>query len=471
MNSVSKINGLSSRSRKTILLYGLLVLFLFIFGTIRTMAQSEGDPAKEELSAEEINDSMEKVREEIKQVQGKIDNYAAEVKAQQKKAKTLNTELSIYKNNISKNELEIEQTKLKIKETELEAEDTQKKIEEGERKIGKNREILKNSVKLLYIYEQDSIFEVLITKDNISDFFNEIDAMEYVKDEIYKTIVSLKEEKEGLISKETELEDAQTQQQELIVVRDRQNDRLEELKGQKTELLGITKGEEKKFQQILEENKNILPSLKAKLHDLQSMGKKIVFDDAVSAAKYASSVTGVRVPYILGVFKVETNWGSNLGTGNWNDDMYLCYVRLSKIYKTKKASYIKRAEDGKNAFFKITSELGMDPDSVKVSKEPPVGCGGAMGPAQFIPTTWIAYSERVSEVTGNYPASPWDLKDALVAMAIKLLDVPGVVDGDYNSEHKAAAMYNGGGNWRGYYPQKYADEVMLYADLYSKEAY
>lgn len=435
------------------------------------MAQSEEDPVKEELNAEEINDSMEKVREEIKQVQEKIDNYAAEVKAQQKKAKTLNTELSIYKNNISKNELEIEQTKLKIKETELEAEDTQKKIEEGEKKIGKNREILKNSIKLLYIYEQDSMFEVLITKDNISDFFNEIDAMGYVKDEIYETIVSLKEEKDGLILKEVELEDAQVQQQELINVKDQQNNRLEELKKQKDELLVFTKGEEKKFQQILEENKNILPSLKSKLHDLQSLGNKIKFEDAFSAAKYVGSVTGVRPAYLLGILKVESDLGINTGSGNWNDDMYQCYLRISKIAKTaaRKKYYIKRAEDEKSAYLSIVSRLNIDPDSVKVSREPTYGCGGAMGPAQFIPTTWLSYEERISNFTGHYPANPWNLTDAIAAMAIKVSDVSGVTNKNYDAEYDAAGRYLGGANWRGKGLSFYPDRVMLYADLYEEE--
>ncbi len=472
INSVFKMSGLLSRSRKTILLYGFIVLSIFLFGTIKTIAQSEEDAVEESLNVEEINDSVEKVREEIKQVQEKIDSYAAEVKAQQKKAKTLNGELNIYKNNIYKNELEVEETKLKIKETELEAKETQKKIQEGEKRIEKNREILKNSVKFLYMYEQDSMFEVLITKNNISEFFNEIDAMESVKDGIFETIVNLKEEKEGLITKEIDLEDAQVQQQELIRVKDQQNERLEELKKQKDELLTFTKGEEKKFQQVLEENKNILPSLKAKLHDLQSLGNKIKFEDAFSAAKYVGSVTGVRPAYLLGILKVESDLGVNTGSGNWNDDMYQCYLRISKNYaKTaeRKKYYIKRAEDEKGAYMSIVNRLNIDPDSVKVSREPSYGCGGAMGAAQFIPTTWLAYEERISSFTGHYPANPWDLTDAIAAMAIKVSDVSGVTSKNYDAEYDAAGRYLGGANWKrkglGFYP----DRVMLYANLYEEE--
>ena len=474
MTEENKSNIFQAISRQAFLLCGLFVVLLFFFcfpNAIKSLAESQDDSGQLKSSVEEINNSMQKVREEIKQVQEKIDGYAAEIKDLKSKARTLNRELSIYKSNIYKNELEIKETKLKIEETELEVEETSNKIKEGEKRIEKNRELLKNSMKLLYMYEQDSMFEILMTTDNISDFFNEINAMESVKNKIFKTIVDLRNEKDSLVLKEEELEERQVQQQELIQMRAQQNESLEGLKQQKNELLEFTRGEEKKFQQILEENKSILPSLKAKLYELQSLGNKIKFEDAFLAAKYIGSITGVRPAYLLGILKVESDLGINTGSGNWNDDMYQCYLRISKIAKTaaRKKYYINRAESEKNAYFSIVNRLNIEPDSVKVSREPSYGCGGAMGPAQFIPTTWLAYEERISNITGHYPPNPWDLTDAIAAMAVKVSDVPGVTSGDYNAEYDAARRYLGGGNWRSKGLNFYPDRVMLYADLYERE--
>ena len=102
--------------------------------------------------------------------------------------------------------------------------------------------------------------------------------------------------------------------------------------------------------------------------------------------------------------------------------MVKCYLRLSQIAKTadRKAHFIKRSEDEKNAFISITSALGLNPDSLKVSKEPSYGCGGAMGPAQFIPTTWLGYQAEVARITGHNPVNPWNFQDAFTASAIKL---------------------------------------------------
>ena len=144
-------------------------------------------------------------------------------------------------------------------------------------------------------------------------------------------------------------------------------------------------------------------------------------------------------------------------------------MRLSKIYSYREAHYIKRAEDEKRAFYSIIDKLGLDPNSVKVSREPTYGCGGAMGPAQFIPTTWVAYEQRISDVIGHYPPNPWNLADAMAAMAVKVSDIPGVVGGNYKAEYEAAGRYLGGRNWRSKNLFFYPNQVMLFADLYEED--
>lgn len=476
MKNSLKIHLSIYENRKTLLLCGFL--FVLLFGTVYSgikIFAAENDSSTQQPSQaeiEEINASMDEVRSQIKDVQSKINNYTKEIKAQQKKARSLKTEMVIYENNISKNQLEIKQTKLRMEEIELTIEDLNNKMIESEKRIIQNRVTLREYIKLLYSYDQDSMFEVMLTRDNISDFFNELNASKSMENKIMATISALRKEKEDMEVQEGQLEDEQSQHENLIGIRQQQNDNLGEMKKQKEELLEVTKGEEKKFQQILDENKNVLPSLKAKLHDLQIMGSKIKFADAFAAAKYIGKRIGVRPAFLLGILKVESDMGVNVGTGNWNDDMYQCYLRLSKIAKTasRKKYYIKRAEDEKDAYFEIVNKLGIDPNSVSVSREPNYGCGGAMGPAQFIPTTWLAHEDEIGDITGHYPPNPWDLTDAMAAMATKLSKIPGVTSGDYNAEYEAAGQYLGGSGWRKKGLSFYPDRVMLYADLYANEA-
>ncbi len=460
-------NNFLLNNRKAILLSGLFLFVLFFAFPSSKIISSENNT--EEINVEENQKKIDQIKEEIRQVQSEVDKYDLEIKTKQKEVRTLKSEVSIYKSRIYKNELEVKETKLMTEETKLEIEETENKIEESGIKIEKGRILLKDFVQLLYSYEQDSILEMLITRENLSDFFNEVDAVESVKDEIFETIVNLRNEKEKAGLQKEELEKQNEEHHQLIQVRTDQNSSLDDLKKQKNELLEITRGEEKKFQQIMDENKNILPSLRAQLYDLQSLGQKIEVDDAFSAAKLIGSKIGVRPAFLLGILKVESDLGKNTGSGNWKDDMYGCYMRLSNIYLSRKAYYVKRANTEKDAFFSIVGRLNLDPMSVKVSKEPTYGCGGAMGPAQFIPSTWLAYESRVSGILGHYPPDPWNLTDAMTAMAVKVSDIPGVIGGNRDSEYEAAGRYLGGTNWKtkglSFYPKK----VMLFAELYEEE--
>ena len=94
-------------------------------------------------------------------------------------------------------------------------------------------------------------------------------------------------------------------------------------------------------------------------------------------------------------------------------------------------------------FLKIIKELnekkglGLDPFETLVSCPMSFGWGGAMGPAQFIPSTWfLHYKERVEKFTGNV-ADPWDFRDASLAAALYLKD--GIKK--YGSEGKAIQTY------------------------------
>src|SRR5438876_208633 len=50
------------------------------------------------------------------------------------------------------------------------------------------------------------------------------------------------------------------------------------------------------------------------------------------------------------------------------------------------------------------------------------GYGGAMGPAQFIPSTWKLLANRIKDALG-YEGNPWVPRDAFMASALFLSDL------------------------------------------------
>ena len=120
-----------------------------------------------------------------------------------------------------------------------------------------------------------------------------------------------------------------------------------------------------------------------------------------------------------------------------------------------------------NDFITITTELGRDPFQTPVSCPIPSigGYGGAMGPAQFIPTTWMGYRDRLRVIKGS-PGDPWNIYDAFLAAGLYLGDF-GAVSQTYNGEWRAAMIYFSGSTNIRY--RFYGDSVMGLATRYQKD--
>ena len=121
-----------------------------------------------------------------------------------------------------------------------------------------------------------------------------------------------------------------------------------------------------------------------------------------------------------------------------------------------------------------------------------------MGPAQFIPSTWICYGGYINTTTGkcnqnadrswvgpweyradkdrvrillgkNSPSNPWEPKDAFMASAL-LMKENGANKGTRAAERLAALRYLAG--WTNASKREYAfygDDVMDLADKYQKQ--
>ena len=91
-----------------------------------------------------------------------------------------------------------------------------------------------------------------------------------------------------------------------------------------------------------------------------------------------------------------------------------------------------------------------------------------MGPAQFMPTTWLLYKAAIARATGHNPPSPWDPKDAFMGAALLLKD-NGARAGDYKSEWTSAMKYLAGANWKKAAYRFYGDDVMAIAVKYQEQ--
>jgi len=196
--------------------------------------------------------------------------------------------------------------------------------------------------------------------------------------------------------------------------------------------------------------------IKNKEFELLQVSENFTFGQIYDIAKYVEKTTGVRAAFLLAISqeelaleKTDLCYLTNFDTGEG--------VRASD--GVEKAKVMKPDRDIKD-FLDIARELGLDPKKMLVTCPMSFGWGGAMGPADFISSTWMRYKNKVEKITGK-AASPFDIKDAFLAMGLYLSD-SGASLKVKDKEWDSAMIYFSGSPDSGY--NFYADDVMEIAD-------
>ncbi len=424
---------------------GIFIFFAFLFNF--SYAQQEADKKKQ-------------LREELAKIQDQIKNLENKIYEVRNEKKTLQNQLHILDHEIEKQILD--QKALTLSLQEIEEDITFKNIEiiELNEELLQKKELLKEAIKKINSYDKIGWLELIVQGKTLSDVFGQVQNIFSLQKQVNIFIENIGVLRGKLENERSILEERKLENIRLKSLSKLQQESLERKKREKRDLLRKSQGKEYLYQKQIKKSKKDIELIKQQLYKLESVGVSMSFEEAYKKAKFVGEKTGVRPAFILGLFQVESRMGTYIGGGNWREDLYQCYISLGK--RT-------RAEREKKAFLEITSSLGLNPDVMPVSKAlRSVGCGGAMGAAQFMPTTWLAYKDKIAELTGNNPPSPWNIEDAFMASAIKLAN-NGANKKTRYAEKKAAAMYYAGSRWRRYPGQNYARQVLGWADYYQEQ--
>jgi peptidoglycan hydrolase CwlO-like protein len=435
------------------LLFFILALFLFssAFSLKKIYAEEE---SPEELPGEENQKEIKDKKAELKEAESRTSQYQEKTEALSEKVKTLEEVVREINKEISETEQSLQETQAEIDKVQVSIDSKTQEINGKEKELASKRKILSEYIREIDRLSRQSMVEVFLSSQDLGDYLQDLNSLNKTSGDIQKIYNEIKEYKIMLLEERKNLEAEMENHTALKTMQKQQKFYLENSKAHKDKILEETKGEESRFQKMLAENEIVVNRIYEELTALQSLGTPIDFEDALNAARYASRKTGVREAFLLGVLRVESNMGANVGGGNYNVDMHPAQ---------------------RNNFEEICEELGYDPDDRPVSRKPCyrdeegncTGWGGAMGPAQFMPSTWLGYEKKVEETMGIEHANPWNIRHALVAMGLKLAKIPGVTKGDEKAESKAANMYLAGGNWESF--TWYGDRVLAFAKAFEKK--
>jgi len=406
---------------------------VFIFG------QSDAVQKRETLESE-----IRRIEEDINVLDGELKEVEVQSKTLQNEVFRLNTE-------IKRSELTIRGLNLSINETEANIKVKEIDIDVTEADTEKQRSALAEYLRTLHKFTDRSLIEILLSK-NLNEFFQEVSVLEGLQEDSQITLERLRALKARLETEKEELAERREEFGGLKALEEIQRHNLDSQRKEKDNLLAQTKGQEAAYQRLIGEKQRDIAAIRSQIFYLEQTG--ITAEEAVRFAELASTRTGIRTAFLLGLLEVETGRrfaegvitaGSNLGTGNWRRDMHP--TRDQPVF-----------ED-------ITRRLGLDPDQMPVSARPSYGWGGAMGPAQFIPSTWVLFEDRVAKLTGHNPPNPWIVEDAFTAAALYLADAGATAKTETAELRAAKAYISGSPSCSRYICNFYSREVLRIAGL------
>ena len=360
-----------------------------------------------------ITDDINQKNQQIEEIQRQIEQYQQQIDTIHGQTLTLQGQVNTLNAQMNKIILELKSLNLSITNTNLQINDTQSKITAAEIKIEKDQSALAQYLRVVYQNDQESLASILVKNDTLSNFFNELNSIKTIQDQIRITIDNVTGLKDSLEQRKQDLDDQKAdlaKEQTLVAI---EKKGLDSTKAQKDKLLKDTKGQESKFQELVKKSKNDIEAIRAQISYLLQNG--VSAEDAVKYGQLAAIGAGIRPAFLLAELEQESALGSNVGK---------CYIVDGTSGATRRVTngqiYAKGIHPTRDLplFLTITAELGLDPFQTPISCGS--GWGGAMGAAQFIPSTWMGYRETVSRLTRHNPANPWNIEDAFVAAAAKL---------------------------------------------------
>ncbi len=397
---------------------------------------------------------------QLADLENQIEQQQQQISKYQAQGSTLSGEIKYLNSKISQINLQIKAVNLKLTQLSSDITDTQSQISQTENQINVNKDALASSIQAIYESDNQNLLEILLANNNLSDFFSNVDNIILAQSNMRDELDQIQKLRDQLVAQQQTLTGELSDTQNFKSIQTAQKSSLQTTQSQKTTLLKQTKGQEAAYQKILAKTKETAAQIRNRIFQLLG-GGQLTFQQAYNYAKLAEGATGVRAALILAILNRESALGQNVG----------------------KCSYTTAMNPARDVpiFLKLLQSLNIDPSSQSAYVSCPNSdgaYGGAMGPAQFIPSTWNLYASQISQITGDNPANPWNNSDAFVATGLLMKDLlssascvsyakanQSVAPYQTLLERCAAAKYYAGGNWytyRFWYGQPVVDQANNY---------
>lgn len=429
----------------------LLLSFLF-FTSTSAFAQTEDQGT--------VADKEAKLQNELSQLNQEIAGLGNTITTLKGEGVSLDRDIKLLNANINKATLNIKAKNLQISRLGDGIADKARTVRGISQRIDREKQSLAQLIRKTNEVDQASLPEMLFSGDDLSDFFLDLDSFDAIRAGLKNSADALQSAKAENQAAQDALELRQQQEADAKAELERSKKIVQTNEANKKQLLSITKNKEKEYSKVLADRKKRASEIRAALFALRDSGE-ISFGKAYDYAVTVSAKTGIRPAFLLAVFMQESSFGKNQGS---------CILKNSTTgagIGAKSGSVIQKVMNPTRdvpPYLKITAMLGKDPYDTRVSCPQEVGWGGAMGAAQFIPSTWVLFEDRITKALGTDVADPWSARDAFMAAGMYLTDL-GAKPGSYSAERDAACRYFSGSKCsKSSWAATYGSQVMTKAE-------
>lgn len=381
-------------------------------------------------------------RTELTQIESQLADLLAKQKEQQKQTGTLKGDVDYLTSQINTLKTKIKARALAIAQLKVNITEKVSRIKSLTSKIDREHESLAQLLRNTNDFDNENLVHLILSDDSVSQFYSDLESYDSIKKAIKASVDVINGVKTETEVQKKDLEKKQNAETDAKAELESAQKTVAKSEADKKQLLAISKNKEIEYQKLAAEKKARADKIRSALFALAGISTKIEFGTALRYANEVRDQTSIDPAFLLAILTQESNLGSNVGQCYLSDIMTGSGV--GKNTGINFSNVMKPTRDVE-PFMEITNALGFNAFNTAVSC--PIagvaGWGGAMGPAQFIPSTWKLFADRLKSALGHY-ANPWSPEDAFMASGMYLTDL-GSRGTSVSAQNKAACRYYGSG--------------------------
>lgn len=247
-----------------------IIIFIIIGLSFRPyLVFSDTENTSTDAEIELLNKKITEKKAKVKKLEESIAQVKKDIAKKKLEATSLKNLIAILDNRATQIELDIEATEEKLDTLTLEITSLQIKIARKENDIDRQKEMLSELIRTLNYESDKNYLEVIAAYDNFSDFYNRMQYLQVIQEDLGKSAKTLRIAKTDLEDKKNNTEERKGSYESLKIELSEKKKDYDEQTFEKENLLFQTKSSENAYQTLLENLRKQYQEIEAEIASVE----------------------------------------------------------------------------------------------------------------------------------------------------------------------------------------------------------